>query len=259
MDSRERSRLEFYLSRIKANIADQTLPTLDETLAGYEGNSELLEKISNVTRLGPVERLYAAVLVSTVDREKADELLSDLKADKTSLSIQRPIGHSTVRIPLGLFARDFVENKSFHGEHLGHIEALDNWKIAISAEKRRTGKSAEVEALPRYDEVLDAKVDAERIPELQRRVAKLKNGSVAERFYAAALLDFVDEEAESRAILEDLKKETTEVSLLRGDTTLNFPANKIAAELLGEKPVDERPAAVRDPVARFFKWLGGGR
>jgi hypothetical protein len=254
----EKSRLEFYLSRLEANLppGNAALPTLDETISSYSQNTELRGKVLELSQSDVVSRLYAAVLLWPVERAKAEEILTALLTDKTPLRVQRSVGHGAVEIPLGLLARDFLEHKSFHGENLSRIEALANWSAAIAVEKRRLAESFDENELPRYADVFEAREDAEQMQKLRLKIADLKNGSVAERFYAAAIVKEFDETG-AQNILESLLDEPMEVGVLSGDIMMNLPASQVAADLLGLNTGKENSPEIQNPIARFFKWIGG--
>lgn len=249
-------RLESYLSRLELNLSTvkADLPALDETLVSYSQNAGLREKILGFAQSDAISRFYAAVLLWSIDKEKSDEILTELQDDETPLTIQKSIGHGAVEMPLYLLVRDFRSQESFPSESLRQSETLANWKISIATEKRRIGEDFDENTLPRYEDVLEAQTDAEKMQSLRLKIEKLKSGSAAERFYAAALVRLLDE-SEARDILETLLTEPAEVEILSGDTMMSFPASQIAAGLLGRN-VASQPEN-QNPVTRFFKWLGG--
>ena len=137
METAEKWRLEFYLNRLEQNLpAIKSLPTLAETLDSYPTDAALRGEIDKLANADAVSRFYAAVLLSTVDNAKADKSLEHLQNDQTRITFQKSIGHGAVSIPLYLAARDFVNRDSSDGENLRRAESLDNWKLAISMEKR---------------------------------------------------------------------------------------------------------------------------
>lgn len=259
MNVSEKLRLEFYLQRLAPNLPDdlEAVPTLDEMLADYPHDLDLREKIIELSNTGAVGRFYAAVLLSAVEKTRAEEILANLRGNETPLAIQKSIGHGVLQIPLYLFAQDFLEQKSFHGEHFKRIETLANWKAAVVSEKNRYRDVDSYENfLPHYEDVLQAQKDAEKMSVLRSKIENLAQGSVAERFYAAVLLKNINEN-DARKILESLADEPAEVGILHGDIMLNVPSSHVAAEMLGRKTREENPPEKQNPVSRFFKWFGG--
>jgi len=258
MERAEKFKIDFYLSCLVPNLQTLTdaLPTLDQTIALYDEDVKLRERINELAKSDGVSRFYAALVLWLVERSKAEEIFGLLRDDETTLTVQKSIGHGTVEIALYLLAGDFTEQKDFPGKNLSRIEELAKWKAAVATAKRRRGEIFDENSLPRYEEVLAAQTDAERLNNLHSRIEKLKLGNVAERFYAAALLQLFDE-PEARKILESLLKDPAPVGILSGDVMLEFPASGIAAQLLEEGAPAETPAESRNPVARFFRWLGG--
>jgi hypothetical protein len=262
MEVNEKLRSDFYLRRLKPNLpksrkADEDdLPTLDETVTSYAENADLREKIAELSNADAVSRFYAAVLLWSVETGKANEILTNLQNNQTPLTVQKSVGHGAFVCPLYLLARDFLAQKSFYGENFGKVESLANWSAAVVSEKRHDGESFDENTLPRYEDALEAQADAEKLQKLRLEIEKLKNGSVAERFYAAALVQFFDE-TEARNILEGLRDESAEIGILRGDIMMNLPASQVADELLGQNSSDQNSTEFQSPIARFFKWLGG--
>lgn len=261
MELNEKLRSDFYLRRLRPNLPESRrtagdLPTLEKTIETYLQNAGLREKIVKLSNADAVSRFYAAVLLWSVENEKASEILANLQNDKTPLTVQKSVGHGAFVCPLFLLVRDFTAQKSFYGENFNRAESLDNWSLAIASEKRRDGKDFDENSLPHYEDVLEAQTDTEKLRKLKIEIEKLKNGSVAERFYAAALIQNIDE-TEARNILESLRNEPAEVGVLRGDIMMNVPASQIAEELLGPNISDQNSTEFQSPIARFFKWIGG--
>ena len=254
MDFREKSRLNFYLGRLKNNLpAASNLPTLDEVLEDQRQNQPDL-RAALLTANEAVERFYAAVLLWALDREQAQRILNDLKNDKTSLLVQNSVGFGSSEMPLFILVEDFLNDESFPGTNLVKAERLANWANSVRSEKRKAGAEYDATTLPKYDEIIKARTSADKRRLLDSRIEDLKKGSVAERFYAAAVLNELDRE-KSREILENLLDENEEVGISRGDVMMNIPASQAAADLLNEnnRVVKQR---IKNPIARFFKWFG---
>lgn len=256
METAEKWRLEYYLVRLKQNLPDEkSLPALDETLDSYHSNEILRVKIDELANADSVSRFYAAILLSAIEKTKANSILEQLQNDKTPIVFQKSIGFGAVEIPLYLAVRDFIDGDSSIGENLSRVESLDTWKLAISMEKRDSKEHFDENALPLYEDVLEAQTDAEKMLWLRDKIEMLKNGSVAEKFYSAALLQYFDE-PEARKILESLIDEPAEISVLQGDTMIAFPASFVAGDLLGRNVSKKESSENQSPLARFFKWLG---
>lgn len=259
MENSEKFRIEAYLSRLGPNlpVADDARPSLDETLRSYANDAALRAKIAALAQSGGSGRFYAALLLWPVDKPKALEILNELADDETNLTVQKSIGHGLIELPLYFLAEDFVADKSFPGENLRSIEMLDNWKSAIVAEKRQVAQPFDDDSLPSNKQLLKSRKNPERQKRLRTKIAPLAAGSAAERFYAAAVFQFFDK-AETRRILEGLLDEPAAVGVMSGDIMLNLPASQVAARLLGRNvPAEEAAPENQNPLARFFKWLGG--
>lgn len=253
METGTKWRIDFYLNRIRQNLPETfSAPSLDSVLAEYQSDAGLREEIESLSNAGAVSRFYVAVLVSAVDKAKSDQLLESLTNDQTRIRFQKSIGHGTIEFPLYLAVKDFINDENSQPENLLRAESLDNWKLSVSMEKEKSDDN--ISALPSYEDVFEAQTDREKMIRLNRKVESLKTGSVAEKFYAAAVLRYFNE-TEAREILEKLVDEPAEVAVLQGDIMMKLPASQLAAELLGRDASNEKSAETQNPLARFFKWL----
>ena len=87
-------------------------------------------------------------------------------------------------------------------------------------------------------------------------IERLKNsGIIAEKFYAAVLLETIDKE-ESRRILESLLTEKTEVFILSGDQADGIPAHQVAESMLNSQ-TSSQTVAPSSPIARANQMASG--
>lgn len=229
-------------------------PTLDEVVDNYGQDANLREKIEQMLDADAIKRLYAAILLWEVDRTRAADVLGKSTFDNTKISIQARLGFSVIATTVGILARDFLSEQQIHGDNFTREEGLDNWALAVSTEKRELKQDFDKTYLPKWMNVLEAREDAEKLKKLRLEIDRLKNGdSVAEKFYAAALLNTIDE-SESKKVLESLLTETTEVSILSGDEMDNVPAHQVAENILNPEKYYQ-PSEPTNPIAQVTKWL----
>lgn len=229
-------------------------PTLDEVVNNYGRDANLREKIEQMLGADAIKRFYAAVLLWEVDGAKAKSVLEELRNDATQVKVQAELGFSIIKTSIGVLARDFLSEQQIRGGNFNREEYLNEWARNISSETGKTGQIFDEAALPKWTDVLEAREDVGKLKKLQLEIDRLKNGGgVAEKFYAAALLNTIDE-AESRKVLESLLTETTEVGVSFGDVMLNMPAHKVAERMLNPEKYYQ-PTEPTNPIARAAKWL----
>ena len=258
--------LESSLSAIDANFYERapltgekirrtfSPPPLDEIINNYAENVELREKIQEMLGDDSIKRLYAAILLSKIDETKATNVLEKLANDNTKLSVQGQIGFSIIETTVGVLARDFLEEQHIYGENFAKEENLSEWALAVSTEKEESKREFEKSSLPKWGDVLEARRDAGKMARLRAEIDRLKNGeAVAEKFYAAVLLETIDK-AESTKVLKSLLTEETPVLVGHGDLKLKLPASQVAESMLNpQTSFQTTPPA--DPIARATKWL----
>lgn len=229
-------------------------PPLGEVINDYAENAELREKIKEMLDADSVKRLYAAILLWRVDQTEATTVLEKLTNDNTELSIQAQLGFSIVETSVGILARDFLQEQHIYGENFSKEENLDKWALAVSTEKRNLKRNFGKDSLPKWNDVLEARRDAGEMKRLRAEIDSLRNGdTVAEKFYAAVLLDTIDKE-ESKKVLESLLVEEINVLILSGDEADNIPARQVAESMLNpQTSFQTSPPA--NPIARATKWL----
>lgn len=229
-------------------------PTLDEVVKNYRQDATLREKIEQMLDAGAVKRFYAAVLLWEIDRAKAKSVLEELENNSTPVEVQAQLGFKIVETSIGVLARDFLSEQQIRGSNFSREENLRDWEIAVLSEKRELKQAFDINSLPKWTDVLEARENADKMKKLRIEIDRLKNGEgIAEKFYAAALLDTIDE-AESKKVLESLLAEKTEVGILSGDEMNNIPAYQVAESILNPEKFyqSSEPTNV---IARATKWL----
>ncbi|MEP6925004.1 MAG: hypothetical protein ABI954_11115 [Pyrinomonadaceae bacterium] len=264
MDSLKKIKLETQLNVIDRSFFESdpqtgnftrtfSPPLLDEVLALDHQNIELDQRISEMLVGDSIKKLYVGVLLSDVDKDKARKILESLTNDSTRITVQKSVGFGLVDSSVKILARDFLAQGTIRGDYYAKAEALANWAVAVSMEKRAERQAFDNSSLPKLEDVLEAQDSPAQSRRLRLEIDRLKNGSVAEKFYTAVLLETIDK-TESRAVLESLLTENTKVSLLSGDEIDNIPAYQLAESLLNPQSFTQS-SEIRDPIARAFKWL----
>lgn len=257
--------LEMELSAVSRNFREhnaqsgksvQTFfpPTVEEVLDNYLQDPELRKKIDQMLDADAVKRIYAAVLLWNVDQPKAKDVLVKLSNDETRIEIQTGAGFSIIETTIGILARDYLSEQQIRGSNFSREETLNKWAVAISMEKRHLNQVFDEESLPKWKDVLEARENVDQLEKLRIDIDRLRNGDgVAEKFYAASLLQTIDE-AESRKVLESLLTEKTKVGILSGDEMDNIPAYQVAEGMLNPERFN-RTSEPANPIARATKWL----
>lgn len=265
-DAQKKALLESDLSALNTNFYERDTPpgksvktfsppTLAEVENNYAQDSKLRENISELLDgSDAIKRLYAAVLVSEVDWEKARDVLEKLSDNATQVKVQARLGFSVVETTIAIPARDFLNERQIRGTNFTKEENLNRWAAAISKERHQSKREFDAGFLPKWKDVLDARENAGQMERLRAEIDRLKNGDgAAEKFYAAALLGAIDE-SESKKVLESLLTEKTEVLVGYGDLKHNMPANQVAESMLN-LPTSFQTSAPANPIARATKWL----
>lgn len=235
------------LFQLGLNFPERELPGLDEIIEYQKTHQILHPKLEKMINDDAKSRLYAAILLSAIDKQKSREILQKLEEDSAIIKIQYLIGHGFVEVPIKFAARSFRETEDIRKGFIEKFERLERLKAAIEHEARNKNISINLENLPGLEDILEKRFDLKTLENLA------KDELVAKRFYAAELFFEIDE-TKAKQILEDLSENSTPVLVFFGDVAHEIPAKEIANDYLkklsGEDyPPENQPA---DFAGRLF-------
>lgn len=232
-----------------------TPPTLEEAQSYRESRDSVHPKLSEMIQGDAAMRLYAAILLKEVDREKSLDILNQLANDETKIKVQLLVGHGLTQVPVKYPARSFLKTGDIRKGFIEKAEILDKWKIAIHDEAKEKNSPPEIERLPTVAQIVDSDENAAESANLKNELLKLANDElISKRFYAAAALEDIDETG-SRKILESLLDEETKLLILYGDIGQRLPASRIAREILYSEPSVETGFKSQNALGKFVEWL----
>jgi GTPase SAR1 family protein len=223
-----------------------------------DADSEQIQaKIVEMLSGDAATRFYAAVILNKIDQPRSQQILDELKNDNSIISVQTQLGHGVLEVPAYILARGFESEGKVWSSDVRKIENLSRWALAVRHEAQQNSGGAEV-SLPTYADALAAQGDGEKRQRLNADIEKLLTQSAAHKFYAAALLENIDE-AERQRILHSLKNDNTPVVILFGDISQAVPASEAAGAILENRAVNiqnSKEFKNLDTTAdKFFRWL----
>lgn len=240
-----------------------TPPTVREVRESLGRDAEVRAKIDEMLAGNDsARRLYAAILLNEFDKHAARRILEEIRNDSSLVKVQKGVGHGSFECPVKRLAESFLTEGHLFGSYYHKLEALMDWHPALWHEARINRDSFTPESLPTLEEALQAKEDAEKLAQLRQKIAVLDAaGAAAKRFYAAALLEAIGEEAQTKRIWESLLNDHTPVLRVFGDIGIGVPASEIAAALLEDRPIGigivakPRPKEISDYIGNASDWL----
>ncbi len=210
-------------------------PTFVEAKKYQQSNNETHPLVIEMLAGDAAQKLYAAILLSEIDRLKSESLLTELAQSSEIIKVQNKVGHGLIEIPVKYAAQSFQKTGDIRTGFIETAEHLSKWKIAIAHEARRNNKPFAPEILPTAEEVFEASAD--RKSELHRKMIELSDDEIiSKRFFAASVLQEIDEPA-ARRILEDLQTNDTSVAVLFGDIMHEIPAREVASAILEKRQI----------------------
>lgn len=225
------------LDRLEINFAargDSPPVTFDEAREHFEHHHSIHPALDTALSGEIADRVYAALMISAFDPERARTALRGLTAESETLLVQDEVGFGSVRIEARFVAENFLQGRRVGEGLVGIARRLENWRGAAWLETRDR-PALMVPHLPDVATVLRLiSDDPEAASQIARELAE--SDSLAGKFFAATIFEATDDAAR-RSLLEELRGDTTELSVRTGDIAILVPARDIAAAMLEMRDV----------------------
>jgi len=225
------------LTFIKHNLPESfSPPDLERTLADYPHGDALRREITEMLAGDSIKKLYAAILLWSVDRPRAEKVLEESANDMTTtLLLPRAGGMGWIESSVKGAALDFLAGESVMGVNWSQAEKLSNLADSVSKQAENEGRTFAKESLPKWIDVLKARENSEKERALLSEIEKLENGAAIEKIYAGMLLKSLNK-PEYKEIFESLLEDKTVVIYGSGDLRVPTPVKTIAESFLNLKP-----------------------
>lgn len=237
MNEFPREEIKLALERLEINFAARgESPPVSLAEAGeyFETNHALHPKLSESLAGDVSDRFYAALMISVFDPETATDALNALRAESTPILVQDEVGFGSVKAEARFVAENILAGRGVGEGLVRTARELENWRGAAWIETRDR-PSIMAPHLPAVASVMRMIADApDEAAALAREIAR--SDSIAGKFFAATIFGVIDNAAQ-RALLDELRTESTELSVRTGDVAILVPARDIAAAMLEDRGV----------------------